>query len=409
MKGNFIFDKYKHLLWLLLYGVFYLISFVLLESSAVKVNLIHCRLDDMIPFCEYFIIPYLLWFVLVGATIVYFGLVCKNREEYIKFAVSICFGMLVFQIVSLVYPNGHNLRPELEGNTIFLRAVQMIYRADTPTNILPSLHVFETAACFIAFIKNEECRKRKGVCTGLGILSVLIILSTMFIKQHSVIDVIFALVLNVVCYQVAYVWGVKYKDSIADLLTKKEIGTIPNLLSFLRLLLAVAILAVSNRHGMEDTRNIIIGLVVLSAVTDVLDGKIARKYNMISEVGKILDPVADKATQGVLLLCFIREYLAVVPIFVLFLVEECFMAVAGARTLLKTKRNDGALWFGKVNTVVFYGIMVILIFFEGIPTQLAEVLLLLSGICMLGAFVLYAFSFKRKGLENTVCNEGGQE
>lgn len=396
MGKRMVHHKYKHIQWSLLYGIFYLISFVLLENSNVPIHTIHCSLDDKIPFCEYFVIPYLLWFVFIGVTLLYFGVVCKERKEYIRLAASLCFGMTVFLIVSFVYPNGHGLRPELEGNNVFLRLTEFIYRVDTPANILPSLHVFETIACYIAIVKNEDCKKHKGMCILTGILSVLIIASTLFLKQHSVIDGVFAIGLNILSYLMFYVWSEKYEKELSRLLTKKEICTIPNLLSAFRLLLAIVILAVSQRYGVEAKRNVLIGLVIVSAITDVLDGKIARKYNMVSEVGKILDPIADKVTQGVLLLCFIKQYSIVRPIFVLFLCKECFMLIMGTRTVIKTQKNDGSLWFGKINTVVFYSVMIILVFYKNISERFAEALLLVSGICMAVAFGLYALSYRSK-------------
>ena len=112
--------------------------------------------------------------------------------------------MTVFLIVSLVFPNGHELRPEPEGNSIFIYAVQALHKIDTPTNILPSMHVFVTVACSIALLRQKELKQHKGFVPVVLICSILIVLSTMFLKQHSVVDVVLALVLNVICYILFY-------------------------------------------------------------------------------------------------------------------------------------------------------------------------------------------------------------
>lgn len=109
-----------------------LMNLVLLENSKVQVNTIYCSLDDKIPFCEYFVVPYLLWYVFIGVTVFYFGVICKEKEKYVRLTVSLCLGMTMFLIVSFVYPNGHTFRPKLGGNSIFSKAVFFLYKVDTP-------------------------------------------------------------------------------------------------------------------------------------------------------------------------------------------------------------------------------------------------------------------------------------
>lgn len=91
-------------------------------------------------------------------------------------------------------------------------------------------------------------------------------------------------------------------------LDKKQIFTIPNLLSTFRIVLAFVFLAAFYQSGASGRSNLLTAIILLSALTDFLDGKIARKFNMVSELGKILDPIADKITQGVLILCLMKEY-----------------------------------------------------------------------------------------------------
>jgi membrane-associated phospholipid phosphatase len=239
----------KHLWIIPIYGVLYLISFFLLENSDVELNWIHCALDDRIPFCEYFVIPYVLWYFLIFATLWYFGFRCKDHTEYWQLVASIGTGMTVFLIVSYVYPNGHNLRPVLADGNVFVQAVKLLYRIDTPTNILPSMHVFDAVACAVAFCKNEECRKNKKLIFGVTLLAVLITLSTVFLKQHSLIDVALALLLYAFCYLLFYKIAWQHREWVASLLTKKEVLTIPNLLGVFRLVLAVLFMGICQRHG----------------------------------------------------------------------------------------------------------------------------------------------------------------
>ena len=120
--------------------------------------------------------------------------------------------MILFVIVSFVYPNGHNLRPAITEDNIFLKAVKFLYSIDTSTNILPSLHVFNTVVCYKAILNNRECRQHNWLIVSLGILSVSIILSTMFLKQHCVVDVVAALFCNAVTYHVVYNTGIFEAD-----------------------------------------------------------------------------------------------------------------------------------------------------------------------------------------------------
>ena len=185
-------------------GFFYLIAFQSLESRNVPVHIIQGKIDNLIPFCEYFIIPYLLWFLYVAVTVIYFACFNKNKEEYIQFCITLLTGMIVFLIISYIYPNGQNLRPDLDGNNIFELLVMNLYKTDTSTNILPSLHVFHSVACCIALVRNDKVRQNRILTALTYILTISIVLSTMFLKQHSIIDVVMALTMNGVCFYLFY-------------------------------------------------------------------------------------------------------------------------------------------------------------------------------------------------------------
>ena len=183
--------KYRHGTWIVVYMLFYLLGFTIVEHAGHRhYHLIHSVIDDMIPFCEYFIIPYYLWFAFVAVGICWFVFFCKNRREYYQMASVLAIGMTIFLIVSCVYPNMQDLRPtQFANNNIFTQMVRALYRGDTPTNILPSIHVFNSLAVFFALNKAEQLQRFKKVRFGVGVLSFSIILATMFLKQHSVVDV----------------------------------------------------------------------------------------------------------------------------------------------------------------------------------------------------------------------------
>ena len=112
------------------------------------------------------------------------------------------------------------------------------------------------------------------------------------------------------------------------------------------------ILEIGVKYGLDEKRNELICILVLSGITDFLDGKIARKFNMISELGKILDPVADKVTQGVLLICFLYKYKTVRYVFILFLLKEIYMSVMEVKTITATKNAKNINFVNIINAQV---------------------------------------------------------
>ena len=162
-------------------------------------------LDDKIPFCEYFIIPYLLWFLYIAVTVGYFLFFNENTTEFWSLILNLAIGMTLFLIVSYVYPNGLNIRPtEFTNDSVFTRMVQFLYRTDTPTNVLPSIHVYNSVAAFSAIHTCKNLQKHKGIRTGSFILTTLIVLSTMFLKQHSIADVATGITCAVATYVLFY-------------------------------------------------------------------------------------------------------------------------------------------------------------------------------------------------------------
>ena len=113
--------------------------------------------------------------------------------------------MTVFLLVSTLWPNGHHLRPYImPRDNIFTQMVAALYRTDTPTNLWPSIHVYNSLGCHFAIMKSKRLSEKKGIHIASFILCISIILSTMFIKQHSVFDVMTALLMALVLYPLAY-------------------------------------------------------------------------------------------------------------------------------------------------------------------------------------------------------------
>lgn len=185
------FKKYRHGFAILIFSVVYTLLFAWLENLPVHgYHVVHTVFDDRIPFCEYFIVPYLLWFPYMILAVIYFIFINKNKHEYWQLCFNLMMGMTIFLIVSYVYPNVQHLRPtEFPRDNVFTDLVKWLYRTDTPTNILPSIHVFNSLAIHMSLTNCEALKNRKAVKAASLILTSLIILSTMFLKQHSVIDV----------------------------------------------------------------------------------------------------------------------------------------------------------------------------------------------------------------------------
>lgn len=196
-------NQYKHIL-LLLYFPFYLAVFRYLENTRSEgLHIISSPLDQYIPFIPVFIIPYLFWFVYIAGPGLYF-LFCE-KEEFCRLMYFGMIGMTVFLVVSWIYPNGLDIRPgSFADNNIFTQLTRFVYSVDTSTNVLPSIHVYNSVGIYLAVRDSENLRGKKGVRYASLITTVLIILSTMFVKQHSVVDVFTGLMLSYVAYELVY-------------------------------------------------------------------------------------------------------------------------------------------------------------------------------------------------------------
>ena len=176
------------------------------------------------------------------------------------------------------------------------------------------------------------------------------------------------------------------------LLTKKQVLTIPNLLSAIRLLL---IPVIGWLYCEKQAYLSAVGVLILSGVTDVVDGMIARRCGMVSDFGKILDPIADKLTQGIVLIFLTSRYPLMLPLVIVFAVKELLMIVMGACVLKQADVVNSSQWHGKLTTVLLYTVMGSLILFPTIPLPAANALIALCVGAVLLSFALYCRFYVR--------------
>ncbi len=198
-----LFLKYRHI-WILAYGLIYLIWFRYLERTVRShYRVMHAAIDDYIPFCEYFIIPYFLWFAYVAVTIGYFFF--TSREEYYRLCICLFAGMTISLIICTFFPNGTDFRPAIDPEkNVFSALVHWLYRIDTCTNVFPSVHVYNALCTHAAIRRSPRLRAHLWIRRGSFLLMVLICISTVCLKQHSVIDGVGAAILAYALYHVVY-------------------------------------------------------------------------------------------------------------------------------------------------------------------------------------------------------------
>ena len=168
--------------------------------------------------------------------------------------------------------------------------------------------------------------------------------------------------------------------------SQSKILTIPNLLSFFRLCLIPVFMWLYCVEKNYLWTGIIL---IISGLTDTVDGIIARKFNMISDLGKVLDPIADKVTQAAMLFCLLTRFPLMIAPLALMVVKEFFMGVTGLLVIQKTGKVFGADWHGKVNTWLLYAMMILHVFWYNIPDVVSKVLIGICVVMMLISLVLY--------------------
>lgn len=168
--------------------------------------------------------------------------------------------------------------------------------------------------------------------------------------------------------------------------TKKQILTIPNILSFFRLILIPIFIW---QYCIEKNYLATAALLIISGITDIADGFIARHFNMVSDFGKALDPIADKLTQFSMLGCLFTRFKEMIIPFILIFVKELVTAILGLLVIKKTHAVKGADWHGKVTTVLLYFVIILHVLWFDIPHSISLVLITACTCMMLLSFILY--------------------
>lgn len=207
-RGTFRMFWKKH------YGIAYLavfatlaLQFSLTEQFVVPKYWISTPLDAYIPYWPIFVIPYTLWFFYIAAGLVY--LMLTDQKLFIKTQWYLYLGYEFALLVCLFFPHGQLLRPDNIGDVaahpgFFNDIVRSLYSTDTNTNCLPSIHVLNQLAIHFGLCHSKLFREHRWVNVTSLIFSILVCLSTCFIKQHSILDVVLALPVSWACYRLVF-------------------------------------------------------------------------------------------------------------------------------------------------------------------------------------------------------------
>ena len=198
------YERYKHAIPLMVYAVIYCVWFAWLEKKVINPPfIIHMKIDDRIPFLEVFVIPYFLWFAYVSAAVLYCFF--KNKQDYYRMCALLFTGMTISLVICTFYKNGTDMRPVVDpGKNVFAWLVSRLHAADTSTNIFPSVHVFNSIVVHIAVARSSCFKDRPWVTRLSFILALSVCLSTVFLKQHSVVDGIGSMIMCYALYPVVY-------------------------------------------------------------------------------------------------------------------------------------------------------------------------------------------------------------
>lgn len=196
-RAYIFFQKYP-LMISIGYMCIYFPIFSLLEQFCEPRYVIHCALDDMIPFNEWFVIPYVVWFLFVPGMVLFF--LRKSKEDYIKCCKVIYGGMSICLLIYYLFPNGLSLRQPLEDKNICCMIVNQLRSADTPANVCPSIHVSSTIGILFVLFNSEKLKKYRKLKAAMLVLGTFICISTVVIDQHSVVDAVCGMMLSAVLF-----------------------------------------------------------------------------------------------------------------------------------------------------------------------------------------------------------------
>lgn len=170
---------------------------------------------------------------------------------------------------------------------------------------------------------------------------------------------------------------------------KEDIFTVPNILTYIRILLVPVFIIFYLQEDSLTMHILSIAVILLAGLTDIIDGKIARKTNQITDLGKIIDPIADKAMQFAMLFCVTYKYHLVGILIIIYGLKEIVSLCFSGYLFTKGRNIDGAKWCGKICTVVLYIVMLILIIVPNVDPHVVSILVGFSAAFMLLAFFIY--------------------
>lgn len=177
---------------------------------------------------------------------------------------------------------------------------------------------------------------------------------------------------------------------------KKDVFTIPNMLSLFRLLLIPVYISIYLNARTEWDYILSAAILAVSCLTDLIDGQIARHFNQISNLGKLLDPIADKTTQLTLVICLSIRYPVLKIVLALFLAKEFTQAGVAFFKFRQGKALPGALMAGKVCTTVLFTGMILLVLLPNLDMRIVHGIAILDSVCLVYAFIRYIFAFLGK-------------
>lgn len=178
-----------------------MIGFMLLENHhSSRMIITDSWIDSYIPFNEYFVIPYILWFVFMVLGFAYFVFIDQVgiKRTYFYLFLGMSLSLLIYALI----PTGQNLRVQLYNENIFQCLVSFIYSVDSSTNVCPSIHVYNSVMMCVSLLKSQRIKQYSWLCVAIVVLTVLICLSTVMIKQHAFMDIVWALILAMVIYYI---------------------------------------------------------------------------------------------------------------------------------------------------------------------------------------------------------------
>lgn len=196
------FEKYKHFIYLVFVFLFLILWFGHLKETIVPRHIMYSRVDDLIPFVKEFVIAYYFWFAYMAMGFVYLGIASKT--DFYRMELFLALGMSVSFVIFMLYPNAQFTRPNVPGNDVFSVLVNFIYTHDGTNNVFPSIHVCNSIGVHLALVNSSKL-KDKTVVKRLSFAAALAICaSTVFIKQHSIIDVAGGAILAFLIYLSIY-------------------------------------------------------------------------------------------------------------------------------------------------------------------------------------------------------------